>query len=141
MVEKYQEKILEASSKTFSVLIPVMDLTNHDPHVKMVWTQQYDDISLQSQELLGQGQEVYNNYGPKGNEECKSDRLHSSPQSLELTRSSAHGLWILSPREFLGHGQYQVARESLSPAARDQKTSKDPFEGRRYSPSLRCRVP
>ena len=75
MVEKYQEKILEASRKTFSVLIPVMDLTNHDPHVKMIWTQQYDDISLESQELLGQGQEVHNNYGPKGNEECRSDRL------------------------------------------------------------------
>ncbi|KKY18539.1 putative set domain protein [Phaeomoniella chlamydospora] len=51
----------------FSVLIPLLDLTNHRPYSKVDWRYSTTDISLNNQEALHIG-EVSNNYGPKFNE-------------------------------------------------------------------------
>ena len=57
--------------KNSSVLIPVFDLANHRPDVRVTWEWNHSDCRLKIDERLEAGAEVYNNYGPKSNEERK----------------------------------------------------------------------
>jgi hypothetical protein len=54
------------------VLYPLIDALNHGPAAKVSWNFSHDVLSITSHENIEAGQEVKNNYGPKGNEECKS---------------------------------------------------------------------
>lgn len=51
------------------VLFPVIDSLNHKPKTKISWTPYKDAFGLVIEELVPADQEVFNNYGPKPNEE------------------------------------------------------------------------
>lgn len=55
----------------FPVLLPVLDLANHDPKVGTTWRSDAEGCSFIRHEEVGAGEEVCNNYGRKGNEECE----------------------------------------------------------------------
>lgn len=55
--------------KNSSVLVPVFDLANHHPDVRVTWEWNLLDCRLVIDERLEAGAQVYNNYGPKSNEE------------------------------------------------------------------------
>ena len=60
-----------ADPSTCPVLLPVFDLANHNPEAKVSWTFGPEYCSLTVEEFIGEGEQIYNNYGPKSNEECK----------------------------------------------------------------------
>ena len=64
---------------SFPVLFPVIDLLNHQSRSNMQWTRGKYALSLDSGLELQPGQAIWNNYGPKGNEERKS--LSISPSN------------------------------------------------------------
>lgn len=66
-------------SDTCPVLLPVFDLANHDPSAKVEWCWASTHCTLAVEEEIGSGKEIFNNYGPKGNEERKYDRCRSAP--------------------------------------------------------------
>lgn len=52
------------------VLVPVLDLANHNPNVKVTWIINNENgYSLFTSEKLEVGSQISNNYGAKGNEE------------------------------------------------------------------------
>ena len=57
----------------FSVLIPLLDLTNHRPMTQIDWKHNMHDIGIDSPQMLLSGDEVCNNYGPKDNETRRPD--------------------------------------------------------------------
>ncbi|KAK6505329.1 hypothetical protein TWF481_007235 [Arthrobotrys musiformis] len=54
---------------SFPVLIPLVDILNHKPNTKIIWEPTPTLFSLKIPETLPAGSQVFNNYGPKGNEE------------------------------------------------------------------------
>ena len=54
------------------VLIPGLDLLNHNPKSHVAWIWNATACTIQTDEALYGGSEVPNNYGPKSNEERKS---------------------------------------------------------------------
>ena len=56
--------------ESFSVLIPLLDLTSHQPLFDIDWKHNMNDIGIGSRQDLTGGVEVCNNYGPKDNETC-----------------------------------------------------------------------
>lgn len=60
----------EASGKeSFALLYPVLDSFNHKFGAKVLWNMDKGDFELSTTETTMKGEEVYNNYAPKGNEE------------------------------------------------------------------------
>ncbi|KAL0080008.1 hypothetical protein F4703DRAFT_1178738 [Phycomyces blakesleeanus] len=57
------------------VLFPLVDSLNHKPNTKITWVRSGDDqsgsLSFVSGQVFNAGEEMFNNYGPKSNEECK----------------------------------------------------------------------
>lgn len=53
-------------------LFPVVDSLNHRPQAKITWQPGSNALSLVSVDRIEAGVEVFNNYGPKANEECLS---------------------------------------------------------------------
>lgn len=53
------------------VLIPGLDLLNHHPSSRVAWVWDAGACTIKTDELLAEGSEVPNNYGPKSNEECE----------------------------------------------------------------------
>ncbi|SCU98902.1 LAFA_0G20758g1_1 [Lachancea sp. 'fantastica'] len=51
------------------ILLPVIDLLNHDYRSKVEWRQSNDSFCLEILEDIEEGCEIFNNYGGKGNEE------------------------------------------------------------------------
>jgi hypothetical protein len=54
-----------------SVLLPLIDATNHKPLSKVEWRAGTDSIGLVVMSDVGAGEEVGNNYGPRNNEQCE----------------------------------------------------------------------
>lgn len=52
-----------------AVLLPVVDLLNHSPSAQVVWAVQNDQFVFSSSTPLKAGDQLFNNYGQKGNEE------------------------------------------------------------------------
>ncbi|KAF2812516.1 SET domain-containing protein [Mytilinidion resinicola] len=53
----------------FSVLYPFLDSLNHDSNARVDWDMRFDAFALSTYEPLKKGDEIFNNYGSKGNEE------------------------------------------------------------------------
>ncbi|KAF2493363.1 SET domain-containing protein [Lophium mytilinum] len=53
----------------FSVLYPFLDSLNHDSNARVDWDMKSDAFTLSTHETLKKGDEIFNNYGSKGNEE------------------------------------------------------------------------
>lgn len=60
-----------AEADRISVLLPLIDATNHRPLAKVEWRAGTDSIGLVIMSDVGAGEEVGNNYGPRNNEQCK----------------------------------------------------------------------
>jgi len=58
-----------AEDLDFPVLFPGMDASNHSHSAKVDWTFDPGRFSLACTEGVAAGQQIYNNYGPKGNDE------------------------------------------------------------------------
>lgn len=52
----------------FGVLLPLLDLLNHKPGARVEWQPSYSFVGIRVLENFEQGEEVYNNYGPRDNE-------------------------------------------------------------------------
>ncbi|KAF3905409.1 hypothetical protein ABW21_db0208700 [Orbilia brochopaga] len=63
------EPVVGSDAESFPVLIPLVDILNHKPNTKIIWDPEPDSFSLKSTETLPIGTPVFNNYGPKANEE------------------------------------------------------------------------
>jgi len=50
-------------------LFPILDMLNHKPHTKITWHPGQSDIGFTGEEFLEKGTEVFNNYGPKPNQQ------------------------------------------------------------------------
>lgn len=94
-----------AEDLDFPVLLPGMDASNHDHSAKVDWTFDPGRFSLTCTEGVTAGQQVYNNYGPKGNDElllgygfCIPDNpcdtvmltLKPPPEELQQTLRQTH---------------------------------------------------
>ncbi|KAL1297291.1 hypothetical protein AAFC00_004846 [Neodothiora populina] len=69
--------------KDFSILFPVMDAGNHNPNARVDWAYDPGRFSFTVSDGVKAGEEVFNNYGPKGNDEllmgygfCAADNPH-----------------------------------------------------------------
>lgn len=52
----------------FSVLLPLMDMHNHKPKTKVDWQPRTSFVGLQVHDTYQEGEQIYNNYGPRDNE-------------------------------------------------------------------------
>ena len=79
---------------SFPVLYPVLDTFSHRIGAKVEWQFEKGDFTLSVKEKVEQGQQIFNNYSAKGNEDCKHASMHLC--SLIVTRFiSAYGIWLL----------------------------------------------
>lgn len=62
---------LETLDDKVSVLLPLIDATNHRPLSKVEWQAGTDSIGLAVMADVNAGEEVGNNYGPRNNEQCE----------------------------------------------------------------------
>lgn len=71
MLKEFRPEI-SPEEDTFSVLVPLLDLSNHRPLTKIEWHVGPDAVGLKVLEDVQPGKEIHNNYGPKNNEsrEC-----------------------------------------------------------------------
>jgi hypothetical protein len=60
-----------SSSGSFPLLYPMIDMFNHHFRAKVEWQLNGGTFSLCLEEKIEQMQQIFNNYGPKGNEERK----------------------------------------------------------------------
>lgn len=67
-------QILQTAGKSGSkpALFPLLDILNHKPRTRITWQAGKDVIGFVGEELLKAGTEVFNNYGPKPNQQCIS---------------------------------------------------------------------
>ena len=59
------------------VLIPGLDLLNHDPSSHVAWVWNSTSCAIQTDDHVSGGCEVSNNYGPKNNEERRIENFGS----------------------------------------------------------------
>jgi len=66
----------QETGEPYPFLYPVIDIFNHRTGAKVVWDFQGGDYSLGHTEGVAEGEQIFNNYAPKGNEEreCHSRR-------------------------------------------------------------------
>jgi hypothetical protein len=50
-------------------LVPGIDLLNHNPAAKVTWHWGHSECSFSNNEVIPGGSQIWNNYGPKSNEE------------------------------------------------------------------------
>ncbi|KAK9245880.1 hypothetical protein V1506DRAFT_536908 [Lipomyces tetrasporus] len=67
----FPSSIVFGTSKddSYPVLVPLVDSLNHKPQVPVYWSATADSFTISSGNSIAAGDEVFNNYGPKGNEE------------------------------------------------------------------------
>lgn len=82
---------------TCPVLIPGLDLMNHNPAAKVTWSWGHSECGFSNNEAIRGGSQIWNNYGPKSNEERANNPIIVVHYSL-LTNffCSNHGLRIQS---------------------------------------------
>jgi hypothetical protein len=65
---------VNSGQQDFPVLCPVLDIFNHNSSAKVKWQFQGGMFSLLLEQMVQAGQQVFNMYAPKGNEERMSIR-------------------------------------------------------------------
>ncbi|KAG1434641.1 hypothetical protein G6F57_021492 [Rhizopus arrhizus] len=91
-------KLIDPSSTEESeVLFPLVDALNHKPNTKITWSRSGDSETGSLTFVAGQeyqvGDEIFNNYGPKSNEERKYSLYNDRRQDSLL--NSVDWLWVL----------------------------------------------
>ncbi|KAJ2906983.1 hypothetical protein GGI21_003973, partial [Coemansia aciculifera] len=51
------------------VLLPLLDMTNHHPETRVDWMVDFGKITFPIDAVIEPGEQIFNNYGPKSNEE------------------------------------------------------------------------
>lgn len=64
----HHDNLNKLFSEGFPVLLPLLDLLNHQPKSKVEWQARYSFVGLQVLEQFLSDQEICNNYGPRDNE-------------------------------------------------------------------------
>ncbi|RSM02075.1 hypothetical protein CEP52_008207 [Fusarium oligoseptatum] len=59
----------KVGTSSFPVLYPMLDIFNHNLGTKVSWKFHSGDFSLCLEEKVEQGEQIFNNYSPKGNED------------------------------------------------------------------------
>ena len=68
----FTSKIMaQSEGESFSLLYPVIDYFNHRFGEKVAWNMEKGDFSLVLASGVEAGEQIFNNYAPKGNEECE----------------------------------------------------------------------
>jgi hypothetical protein len=67
---RHWSQIVEADP-AFPVLFPLSDLINHQPEAKMTWGKGNTHMSFILEEEAQPGKPIWNNYGPKSNQQCE----------------------------------------------------------------------
>lgn len=63
-------RLVDSSAKEGSeAMFPLLDSLNHKPNTKITWSTNNGSVSFVAGQEFKAGQEVFNNYGPKSNEE------------------------------------------------------------------------
>jgi hypothetical protein len=98
----FPHKIIDDSAKDGqAMLLPLIDLLNHDNSTKIDWKYEVEDksgyFSLHSYEPYQEGCEIFNNYGAKGNEELLMGYGFVIPDNL----NDSVALRLPAPREAL----------------------------------------
>ena len=71
------------SSASDPVLIPVLDMLNHKPNHPVTWLISDNGIQFIPEIEVGANEEVFNNYGYKGNEECTLHPKNPPPPTAD----------------------------------------------------------
>ncbi|KAK9448323.1 uncharacterized protein V1518DRAFT_312045 [Limtongia smithiae] len=61
--------VLKTEGLSYPVLVPLVDSLNHRPLTPVYWGDLDNTFSIYAAQTIEAGHEVFNNYGPKGNEE------------------------------------------------------------------------
>ena len=72
-------------------LFPLLDILNHKPRTKITWQAGNGAVSFIAEENLEEGVEVFNNYGPKPNQQCLCPFIFLQP-----IRANFHEIVLLS---------------------------------------------
>ena len=76
------------------VLIPGVDIGNHSPTANVTWLYNPEDCGLAIDDSYESGQQIWNNYGPKANEQRKFPRNCNDKCEQLLMQVSNYGLWL-----------------------------------------------
>lgn len=60
----------EDPSNSEPILVPILDMLNHRPNHPVTWSTSNGTISYVCETAYSPNDEIFNNYGAKGNEEC-----------------------------------------------------------------------
>lgn len=66
----FSSSVLRIPGLDSPVLIPGVDLLDHSPSAKVTWDWGVTACAVQTDVQLTSGNQIFNNYGPKSNEEC-----------------------------------------------------------------------
>lgn len=96
------ESVGNALDTECPVLIPGVDLLNHCPLVKVTWLWGRSDCSVINDDPIKRASQVWNNYGPKSNEEREdySVPMFRGPTPADFFLASNSWLWIQSLPQF-----------------------------------------
>ncbi|SMR48989.1 unnamed protein product [Zymoseptoria tritici ST99CH_1E4] len=72
-----------AEDQDFPVLFPVIDIPNHSPAARVDWAFDPGRFSITIKDPIPGGEEVYNNYGPKSNDELLLGYGFCIPDNLD----------------------------------------------------------
>lgn len=81
------------------MLIPGVDLLDHCPLVKVTWLWGQSDCSIIIDDPIELASKIWNNYGPKSNEECENYSISTFGGLTLLANfffASNPWLWIFS---------------------------------------------
>lgn len=88
---------LDVCQPDVAMLLPVVDLLNHNPTAKVTWGESGKNFIFESQDQCTKGLQLFNNYGQKGNEEL----LLAYGFCLENNAADSVALKIKVPQELL----------------------------------------
>lgn len=88
---------LDLLQEDVAMLIPIVDLLNHNPKAKVSWGGADGLFKLESHDVYSAGDQVFNNYGQKGNEEL----LLAYGFCIENNPADSVALKIKVPEEIL----------------------------------------
>ncbi|KAL1627611.1 hypothetical protein SLS56_006332 [Neofusicoccum ribis] len=113
---------LSKDNSSYAVLLPVIDLLNHRFPAKVNWFFDSGNFQFRTEEPLIKDQEIFNNYGGKGNEELLNGygfcirgnqcdevaiRFGQLPEPVTVQLQSVLGEWDPSHSHFIrGHDHY-----------------------------------
>ncbi|CCX10593.1 hypothetical protein FPQ18DRAFT_6260 [Pyronema domesticum] len=111
--EKPAEGIRTYDEETTAALFPAVDSLNHKPHTAITWQPTADRLSLISGQQVEAGEEIFNNYGPKANEELLNGYGFTIPNNPTDTVTIKFNAPLTPEQDALRSQQTQPARPGI----------------------------